>query len=575
MDTQGEVFYFSYLYIDGFRTVKDTSISFDQRYTYERSTKSVVMQEPRTILADAFFYGNKVQSLSVLAGRNGTGKSSLIDFLRETFIFLLNDYADIPDRMEQMKKRPLDEELCKRYQINQETEFLIIFSLNGSDYYITNISLAGHGVPDHIQPWNEECKELLGKEWSCAYFSMTRERAGVQREFYIRDDSESSLGVHLVGGMIEKHQIDLSEEKINADTTLIESGSINYDLLLQLVFACEREDYIREEIDKFLIDRLEFRSELITDSDSVRLSEWISSLRKKEDLKMMGLLKDSLAYLYPFSLGQYSRFIFMARLYWCFEGRKSFADKDIYDKLRKVVEAENGRSTLYQGSPDKQPSVLLFDEGDLYYHPEWQRSYVSDIIGMVREFSRYPVQVIFTTNSPFMLSDLLREDIHVLMADNQETGFDSLTFGQNIHMLLANPFFMKKTIGEFSYDVINELFNVLKDTKEPQDGEFSRIIFERFGRYLDNKGIERDNTAKINDFVRQLIENVGESVYRKQLLYYFDKYKNRQKALKPDHQLSETDIITSLRTLVDRKIMETDDAEALIEKLRRNADDKD
>ena len=91
MDTQGEVFYFSYLYIDCFRTVKDTSVSFDQRYAYDRSTKSVVMQEPGTILSDAFFYGNKVQSLSVLAGRNGTGKSSLIDFLRETFIFLLND----------------------------------------------------------------------------------------------------------------------------------------------------------------------------------------------------------------------------------------------------------------------------------------------------------------------------------------------------------------------------------------------------------------------------------------------------------------------------------------------------
>ena len=48
------------------------------------------------------------------------------------------------------------------------------------------------------------------------------------------------------------------------------------------------------------------------------------------------------------------------------------------------------------------------------------------------------VQVILTTNSPFIISDVLWEDVKYI--DD----------GQNIHMLLTKNFFMNYTIGEFS-----------------------------------------------------------------------------------------------------------------------------
>lgn len=148
---------------------------------------------------------------------------------------------------------------------------------------------------------------------------------------------------------------------------------------------------------------------------------------------------------------------------------------------------------------------ILIDEGDLYLHPEWQRSLFSELhkyLPLI--FKDKNIQLFLTTHSPFIVSDLPKENI-ILLDKEEITGLCKVvppgdfeaTFGSNIHELFAHTFFMEKgTIGEFAKGIINDLFN-----------------------YLTNKEISKkwdQETAK------NAIEIIGEPIIKDQLLMLYD-----------------------------------------------------
>lgn len=101
-------------------------------------------------------------------------------------------------------------------------------------------------------------------------------------------------------------------------------------------------------------------------------------------------------------------------------------------------------------------SILIFmDEPDLYLHPEWQRKLIYDIIKFFEKFyaNKY-VQVIISSNSPYILSDLYADNVIML---GSISGVTKNTFASNIHDLLRNKFFMNFTIGEFSKQKIEKI----------------------------------------------------------------------------------------------------------------------
>ena len=54
-----------------------------------------------------------------------------------------------------------------------------------------------------------------------------------------------------------------------------------------------------------------------------------------------------------------------------------------------------------------QNIILLLDEVDLGLHPEWQRKWISSVLPIISDmFKEKHIQVIMTTHSPIMLSDI-------------------------------------------------------------------------------------------------------------------------------------------------------------------------
>lgn len=105
---------------------------------------------------------------------------------------------------------------------------------------------------------------------------------------------------------------------------------------------------------------------------------------------------------------------------------------------------------------------ILLDEIELYYHPQYQKRFLNDIINSISNIDDLnelkSFNLMFLTHSPFILSDIPKQNVLCL-----EYGFPSRhefgqTFGANINDLLANNFFLKNGfMGEFAKNWIRKL----------------------------------------------------------------------------------------------------------------------
>ncbi len=139
---------------------------------------------------------------------------------------------------------------------------------------------------------------------------------------------------------------------------------------------------------------------------------------------------------------------------------------------------------------------VIFDEIELYYHPEFQRTFVRDIL---KNLSRIEIpnikgiNFILITHSPFILSDIPANKILFLAGDGSPI-LDSIhkrTFGANIHDLLADSFFFRNGyLGEFAKLKIRSAIEYLKDTinRKVSDTDWTqesvRLFIELIGEPL-------------------------------------------------------------------------------------------
>ena len=225
----------------------------------------------------------------------------------------------------------------------------------------------------------------------------------------------------------------------------------------------------------------------------------------------------------------------------------------------------------------------MIDEGELYYHPEWQRCFVKDVFDIISEYEHYVnVQVVFTTSSTFMLSDILREDVVVLSEPNKQIepylDRNIQTFGQNIHMLLANRFFMDSTIGRKSEELITNLFEMLRiEESETPTNVRKRVrekIDRRFAAYINEHKTEFGNDAGYDAFIWKLIGSIGEDFYRRQLLGMFEEYKRKIRELNPpvvNEKETESRELEAVRKLLEKMkaddIMQKEDLQHALELL--------
>ncbi len=111
---------------------------------------------------------------------------------------------------------------------------------------------------------------------------------------------------------------------------------------------------------------------------------------------------------------------------------------------------------------------IFFDEIELYFHPDFQKNYISKLLNLIKD-AKYKnlknINLVFLTHSPFILSDIPNQNIMYLVDGNclKQNDRPQKSFGANIHELLADSFFINNgLIGDFAKSKIEITLNWLK-----------------------------------------------------------------------------------------------------------------
>lgn len=177
----------------------------------------------------------------------------------------------------------------------------------------------------------------------------------------------------------------------------------------------------------------------------------------------------------PMSSGQYTLYSFYARLY------------EYFVNIRDCVAGYDGSDFSHEWAFHMESGwIVILDEVEVTLHPEWQRTIVSNVLHVFKEFFKgFNVHLIFATHSPILLSDVPAGNVVLLdkgrvingqTKDGEE--FKPFGFGANIYDLYRHSFFLKNgAVGLFARkkidDVVRKICELLepskKSKKEPED----------------------------------------------------------------------------------------------------------
>lgn len=137
------------------------------------------------------------------------------------------------------------------------------------------------------------------------------------------------------------------------------------------------------------------------------------------------------------------------------------------ENLKSVDEEEEDRVKYHQVN-------LVFDEVELCFHPEYQRTFLSKLVGTLKRLelsNSMAFNIVFATHSPFILSDIPTDFIMYLDNGKQRNGEEFKNpFGANINDILHQSFFLNHGfIGEFARKKIESLFLFLSNDEQSRE----------------------------------------------------------------------------------------------------------
>lgn len=217
-----------------------------------------------------------------------------------------------------------------------------------------------------------------------------------------------------------------------------------------------------------------------------------------EEYRAIGLLYDFLEFSWNLSSGEQARMDLFSRIYEYYEDKFKYIEKNELHNL-----------------------LILLDEADMLLHPEWQRNYVDNLKEFLENlFENVPIhiQVIISTHSPIMLSDIPKQNILFLgRRDGRITEVKgSQTFSSNIFDLYRNAFFIEESgIGTFAEKKLKNILHEIREKDNDEEGRIQKYIscigddFIRGKIMLEYKkkfGVMDEKNKRIAELEKELAE---------------------------------------------------------------------
>ncbi len=513
-----------YLWVEGYKNIEKQGFNFSPRFRCEYDEKTekleIIDKEKTGEFYPKNFFGDNI-NVTAIVGENGSGKSSLVfDFImnRKGFFIIKKD----------------DELIVYSKNINVKTnitsnKYKSNFYSNVLFYSMDKLELAKSrsylNVVD-LQETNKLITEnyLKLQEYSFELFDF--------KPYFIKYDFLDLW----IDSDYEVQKNDIEDVKfalgmsVNDDTAQIYDvlnalKNLQDDYLIYLFNRFGRISEIFEHIN--LIEKLHPKDfYLIVEHKEIQ--EILRSCSIDfEDKNTFDLLKEN--------EGNILKIEDLAKLF----GNK-YLELFFYkmiDELEFDFQAKNGSSyaSLSHGEKtiysfyvnlikyNKKEFIFVLDEPDNTLHPNWQKNFINKMIKIIERLEK-KVHFIITSHSPFILSDLPKENIIFLEKGKQVYPFEDRkqTFGANIHTLLSHGFFMKDGLmGEFAKSKIDDVIKYLnndkkstittdKDAQNIIDIIGEPIIKRELQRMLKNK-MELSNKTEIDtikDKIKLLTERL-------------------------------------------------------------------
>ena len=285
--------------------------------------------------------------------------------------------------------------------------------------------------------------------------------------------------------------------------------------------------YIRERYD--IIERIASLIEKISEKeiDIQNPEGTIKKIRincKKKNKKLVELLKEYDSFLIPKS--ENSLDISLKNI----EDIVKIEEEGLSDGEKIKLQYFSTLNGLLRGElKNKEYITLLFDEIEIYLHPEWSRRFLYELIEELGRYEDKKFKLIFATHSPFLIADVLAKDCIYLSKDEEgkikaEIKEDVKTFGANIIDLFKNTMFLESTFGKFATEKIKGVVDKIEKAEKYSDikHEVDFIIGEIGEKLISNK---------LKSMIESKFENKDEEYYRKKIEEYqtkLEKLRNKE-----------------------------------------------
>jgi len=494
-----------YLWVEDYKNIHEQGFNFSSKFICDYDGKTLTIDDNPDHIEN--FFGDNI-NVTAIVGKNGSGKSSIVE--------LIQNLSYENPQISPFPISALDIGKISIYYNKQESKLYIYFN------QAVKITINNQSNIDY------EKKDIYDEFFQEIFINATPSHN--QKEYILLLDFLRNNNIHFPFNIPQMIKFGIHDD-YNDLLKLIESNSFDFNLhysvweedkdkrikifhiLLLLAYLknynIDFEIEASENYDK-TIHELENKTEENIKND---INTFISFIKK--DLKDFSSVPDH--YLDKNKIPDnffkiYEKIIKRKNNdeLLDFKGKKVFNFSFFPSMSDGEYQFTYLFNTIYS-SIDKENILLLIDEGENFLHPNWQKKYISFIVQFIQDnFSDKKIHIIFTTHSPFLLSDIPKQNI--IFLDKNEEGkckvVDGLkdkkqTFGANIHTLLSDSFFMEDGLMcEFAKGKINEIIDYLNgenNTKIKSDEEAQKliniigepIVKNQLQRILDSKRLSK------------------------------------------------------------------------------------
>lgn len=487
-----------YIWVDKFRNLQNFGInlSSEHEFHYEKSTHSITRIN-KNKLPDNFFYDG-ISDVSAFIGENGSGKSNCIELIcmvlkggksrvKSDFIIITEDDGYFTTHQKISNKIPAAynnfEASNERYDRGVNGINVIYFSNISDDRQlnfeksVSNISI------------NSRDHQTIKFSNQISFINSERfKRLEIDKPDYLLIDVKYySTGVGYLDSEILKESLSsftkLLKRKIKElSPTNQFSTSIRFAIIFKMLRNMISKDnnlFTKEFIAKnFLFqekERMDHTSQRIFE-ECINHEIFRNSSEKEDIYSIINKLKNN-----EFETIDEDTKKSVTSISFTIEYNKnkelidvltSFFDNDYLIKFTwwGLSSGHTAYLTLFSSiyselKRTRNDAIILIDEGDLYLHPKWQIEFFDKLATVLPSLSTGNIQLILTSHSPFILSDLPSQCITILKSENNiakifEGQLKSMTFGANLYELYSDAFFLgTKRTGTFAQKKIENLLN--------------------------------------------------------------------------------------------------------------------